>query len=336
MRLGKISTVLLVATLGWSCTKNQTSQTSDGAATQLFKLEGKTYTKDDLPANIQNEIFEQEKQHKNRIDAIVNRFIIDKYVEVMAKKEGKTPEELQQSLLQTAEPSEKDLKAFYEANKARIPYPYDKVKEQLKSYMGQESNFKKQNDLVEKAKDYFKYESLLTLGKMKPVSIETGPYPTKGNQKADITVVEFADYQCPHCAHFHQELKAMFPKYESKMKFVFIDFPVNRSGISTKVSEGGYCAKEQGKYWEYHDLAFENSATLTMNSPTELAAQLKLDAAKFKACLDSKAPKDYVAAAKKEGEKAGVSGTPSIFINGVKVEGGEHGFEAAIKEATGT
>ena len=83
-------------------------------------------------------------------------------------------------------------------------------------------------------------------------------------------------------------------------------------------------------------MAFENQQSLTATSPVEFAQKLGLDTKAFSDCFISKEAKEHVASGKKEGEKAGITGTPTLFINGQKVEGGEHGIADALKNALGS
>ncbi len=86
------------------------------------------------------------------------------------------------------------------------------------------------------------------------------------------------------------------------------------------MAEGGVCAKEQGKYWEYHDLAFSKK-NLADDSHLEVAKELKLDEEKYKACMAGKKPKEIVKIGRDQGEKIGLTGTPTLFVNGKKISG---------------
>jgi protein-disulfide isomerase len=85
------------------------------------------------------------------------------------------------------------------------------------------------------------------------------------------------------------------------------------------VAHGAVCADEQGKYWPYHDKAYAAQRELSQESPLKLARELKLDEAKFQACMASSKPKDRVNQDRAEGERLGISGTPAIFINGRRI-----------------
>ena len=151
------------------------------------------------------------------------------------------------------------------------------------------------------------------------VNINSAGYPTKGKKGAKVTIVEFADYQCPHCKNASAEMKNIMKKYGDRVQLVYMDFPVNRSGISTRVAEGGVCADKQGKFWSYHDSAFASQSSLNNSSPTKIAEQLGLNMKDFSQCLASAKTKSKVAAAKAEAQRLGVSSTPTFFVNGERL-----------------
>lgn len=155
--------------------------------------------------------------------------------------------------------------------------------------------------------------------------------PTLGKEDAKVTIVEFADFQCPPCATFHFGAGAvLFDQYIKKgvAKLVYKHFPMlgEESFSAAYASE---CANEQGKFWEYHDYLFEqqskagaeNGGTFSLPYLAGYAKQLGLNEDMFKACLDSEKYKDRISRDIADGKNAHVTGTPTIFINGKKVEG---------------
>ncbi len=87
--------------------------------------------------------------------------------------------------------------------------------------------------------------------------IGTGTNPPLGSANANVTIVEFSDYQCPFCAKAELTLKQILQDYEGKVKIYYRDFPLNFHKLSYQAAEASKCAGEQGKYWEYHDILFD-------------------------------------------------------------------------------
>jgi protein-disulfide isomerase len=299
----------------------------------LFSYGGKTYTDKDLSPAQQQQIFEIAMQNFEQTKSAVDSFIFDLYVEEEAKKQNKSRADVEKKLLEVKEPSDKALKAWYESNKSRIPptYQFDQIKGEIAKIVSQEEMKRKRDDLLEKIRKSKKVTVALTAPSAPVVSVNVEGFPAKGKEGAKVTLVEFADFQCPHCKQASESLKKVTDKFKDKVRYVFLDFPINPSGISKAVAEGSHCAAEQGKYWEYHYKAFDGQSTLDKETPLKLAKELKLDEAKFKSCFDGTKGKAIVEKGRMEGERIGVSGTPYLLINGRRYMG-THTYEAIVKE----
>lgn len=304
-------------------------------AESLYKANGKTFGDDALSPKAKHSMYDVEKRTYDTKLAIVEGELLENYIEQQAKKQGKSREDVEKALFAAKEPTDKEVKDWYEKNKARIQYPFEQIKGEIARLIKSEGQNKIKQDLVAKIKKETKFEFLLSKPVIPIVKIDSAGYPVSGNEKSSVTVVEFADYQCPHCKHAYEIMKKIKKEHKDKFKFIFMDFPINRSGISRVVAEGAYCANEQGKFWEYHGAAFDAQSSLSKESPKKLASDLKLDEKKFEACLKDSKAKEYVARAEKEAQRIGVHGTPAIFVNGKKLDGLSEDFILnAIKEAS--
>lgn len=285
------------------------------AAEALFKFKGKSYSEKDLDPKNQARLFEAETSYHNLRTRILDEAMLDMYFAEQAKKGGKSAEQLKKDKLKVAEPSEKELKAAFEENKARIPYPYEQVKSQLVHYVKERKENDAMNKLIAEVKKQGGYQLLLAAPQAPVMQIATEGFATRGKADAKVSVVEFADYKCGHCKEASKAFSKVYDKFDKKVKFVFIDFPVITG--SEKIAEGGACALNQNKFWEYNKLAFEQQGV--SDKPEEFAKKLKLDEGKFKECMDKGQGKALVEKGKKEADRLGLTGTPSIFINGRRV-----------------
>lgn len=148
-----------------------------------------------------------------------------------------------------------------------------------------------------------------------PVGIANEPF--KGDGAAKVAVIEFSDFQCPFCGRYTKET---LPQIESeyvrtgKIKYVFRDFPLDFHKQAFKAAEAAHCAGEQGKFWEMHDLLFQNQTALGAEELATHAKRLGLGETAFQECLESGR---FAAAIKKdiaEGATVGVSGTPTFLV----------------------
>ena len=140
--------------------------------------------------------------------------------------------------------------------------------------------------------------------------------PVLGDSSAPLTLVEFTDYQCPYCS---RHVRNTHPKIASeyidtgKLRYASLDMPLeNIHKEAFRAAMASHCADDQGKFWEMHDLLFENQRQIEPLSAH--AASLGLDGEQFAACLDSEKYADSVRKDMTEAKKAGVSGTPSFVL----------------------
>jgi len=163
-----------------------------------------------------------------------------------------------------------------------------------------------------------------------------------GNLNSDIVVLIFSDFECPYCGASegtHKGLidgfKAQDPTWEAaipklrelakdnKIKLVFKQYPLDFHQYAQKSAEASLCASEQGKFWEYHDVLFENQNALSTAKLSEYAESLGLNVLRFDECLDSGIMREKVSADINEGNSLGVRGTPAFVINGQLLSGAQ-------------
>lgn len=141
--------------------------------------------------------------------------------------------------------------------------------------------------------------------------------PRLGAKKAKVTIVEFAEFQCPFCRVISPILKRLVRKLASRgVALVFKHYPVSTHKHAIPSARAAYAAHKQGKFWQLHDLLFKKAPRLSTSQVERYARSIGLDMAKFRAVRDSRRSRLVVAADKKAGLRAGVKGTPTIFING--------------------
>ncbi len=290
------------------------AEKTDKAA--LFLLDGKTYTTTDLPQALQQSLYELQLDFYKKRAALADEALVTMELEKRAKAAGKSLDALADEIFSPDEVSDEAIKQFYEENKARIQQPLEKIKSQIKQLLAQNSQAKKQQTFLKQLKE----ENHFRLGFDKPqapfAGIDISGFPFKGPEDGKAVLVEFADYQCPHCARASEVLKKVQEQFKDELKIVFMDFPINRSGVSRKIAEGAACAGQQDKFWEYHDLAFSDQRALNDAAMVGLAEKLKLDMDAFNQCIESDYPEKQVKRGQEQGQQLGVNSTPVLFLNG--------------------
>jgi protein-disulfide isomerase len=158
------------------------------------------------------------------------------------------------------------------------------------------------------------------MSKLKPPVSSTDH--VKGDLKAAVVLVEYGDFQCPHCGAAHPIVKQIEKLYKDNLAFVFRHFPLaEMHPFAQAAAMASEAAANQGKFWQMHDLIYDNQASLGLEMLLQLAEFLKLDMKTFQ--HDFKDPHLFkkVEADFESGIVSGVNGTPSFYINGSKYEG---------------
>jgi protein-disulfide isomerase len=147
-------------------------------------------------------------------------------------------------------------------------------------------------------------------------SIEVGDSPAKGPASAPVTIVEWADFECPFCRQASPLLDKIVDAYPGKVRLVYKSYPLKAHVHGEPAARAAAAAMKQGKFWEMHHALFEHQEALEPRDIEKYAKEIGLDVAKWKADLESEATIERVNRDRKQGDQVGISGTPSIYING--------------------
>ena len=219
---------------------------------------------------------------------------------------------------QVKEPTPEEVDEFYEANKARIRSPKEQMADRIIQHLNQMKNQQVYQSFLNRLGQ--KYEASYLLEPFYE-KIETQGHPSAGPVNAPVTIVEFSDFQCPFCSNVVPTLEKVKENYEDQVRLVFRQFPLNSiHPQAQKAAEASLCAAEQDKFWEMHDLMFEDKK-LSLPDLKSKAESLGLDTIAFEQCLNSDQFAERVRQDISAGARAGVTGTPTLFINGRPMTG---------------
>jgi len=164
-------------------------------------------------------------------------------------------------------------------------------------------------------------QHLETSFKNKVTNIQIGASPIQGPQDAKITIFTFQDFQCPHSKRGAKTLEPLLKQYDGQVRLVFKNRPLSFHQHAVSAAKAALAAHMQGRFWEYHDLLFENSTKLGEELFIRLAKELDLDIDKFNADRRSKKVEDLLNSDIAEANRHGFRGTPTFVINGIVVTG---------------
>jgi protein-disulfide isomerase len=256
---------------------------------------------------------EEYQVRKQLLDEIITKRLLEKE----AKSRGISVDELNRIEVEgkTAPVTEAEQKAYYDEQKGRFGQAAQAdVLKQIEAGLRKQRINERRTEFVAALRKAATVKVMLEPPRMK---VDANGGPAKGPESAPITIVEYADYQCSYCNRVVASLKQVEARYAGKVRIVFRDFPLPQlHPNAAKAAEAGACANDQGKFWAMHDRLFANQTKLSVPDLKQHATELGLDPAAFGTCLDSGKHAADVKKSLEEGQRFGLSGTPSFFING--------------------
>ena len=320
---------------------------ASNSSAALFELDGKSYSRDDLPTDVKDTLFQIQNQSfestANFAKEVALRMAL---AQDSGEKVDATSLPQLKNLLKSDKVSDDELKKFYEANKQSIPpgTSFDQIKPQLEQFLVAQKVGEVARTRVAELQEKGRLKLLVTPPIAPVVQLNVEPYPSKGASDARVTLVEVSDYLCPHCRTMKPEIEEALKEHGSKVKFVQINFALRPQGLSGALARGGYCAQQQGgeSFWKYHDKAFavplEAAQPVSPDANKEFTATATtaakdagLDVAAFDKCLNSDEAKKAVETASASMNALGVTGTPTFFLNNRKLTLGTVSIAQAIK-----
>jgi len=294
---------------------------SDAPTGVAAVVQGKAISFADLEAEAAPQLIRLKTQAHDIRKQTLDRLIETQLLEAEAAKRGMTSDALVKAEVSDnlGEISEAEAKAYFDKNPPRGGVEFEKIKPRVISYLQRKGEQDRRAEFIGSLREAAGVEVML-----KAMRFEVGydaDDPIHGPKDAPVTIIEFSDFQCPYCSRVNPTIERVKQEYSGKIALVFRDFPLPMHKEAPKAHEAASCANEQSKFWEYHDLLFDNQRALALDDLKGYAAKLSLDQAKFDECLDSGRYTAEVENDKKAGAAVGVAGTPAFFINGQFLNG---------------
>ncbi len=241
----------------------------------------------------------------------LEEYIDNQLLEMQAKKESVTVDELLKRHVSpnVPEPTEDQLRFYYEG--VNTLESYEEARRNIIDTIHQLRGKKAQQAYLTELRA--EYGVIVELDQP-TAHVEAGNSPRLGSEKAPVQVIEYADYECPYCQKVSEDLNRLREQFGDQVSVVYKDFPLPMHPRAAKAAEAARCAGAQGKFWEFHDFLFQTKK-LQIPEMKEEARVLKLDTTRFDQCLDSGEQFGAVKKDAVEGQRLGIQGTPSFFIN---------------------
>jgi protein-disulfide isomerase len=290
-------------------------------ATVLATVDGRAITASEFEERlkpfvykVRREIFEGEAR---AVDMRINQMLL----EAEAKKRNLTAENLFKVEVadKVHQPTDAEVTKFYEDNKARIKGDLASLRTDISTLLRDQQVSRLESEFATRLRTGATLKIFLTEPEPPVQAISTDDDPSRGEKNAPVTMVVFTDFQCPSCAAVHPVVDEVTKTYGNRVRLVVRDFPLAMHAQARKAAEAANAANAQGKFFEYIAVLFKNQSALDVASLKKYATDIGLDRAKFDAALDSGQYAAEVNNDATDGEAYGVDGTPTIFINGVRL-----------------
>jgi protein-disulfide isomerase len=303
--------------------RDQADAADTSAAAQI---NGEALTVAELDAWIKERLFEQAtdegdpgKLYELRSRALED-LINERLLEEAAKPLGLTTEDLLR--LESEKKTnigDEEVLAFYEENKERMgDVAFEDVSPRIRRHLQQQREQTAGQEYIAALRND---ASVVVHLDAPRIDVEaTGA--SLGPEDAPVTIIEFSDYQCPYCKRAEPVIQQVLERYPSQVRFVYRHFPLDRiHPLARGAAEAAACANDQGRFWEFHGNLFGEGAEFDKENLLRYASDAGLDLVAFQACVDERRFQDAVEADVVDGQRAGVTGTPAFFINGIQIKG---------------
>jgi protein-disulfide isomerase len=283
---------------------------------------GQPVSEQELTETIGPQLMQLRNQEYELKSKALDNLIRQKLVDAEAERRGVTAVKLMEQDVDSkvGEPSDLEVEAYFWGQN-RAGARLEDVKEQFRATLKQVRVQKARQAYADSLRAKADVAVMLRAPK---VDVTYDQMRIKGNPQAPITIVEFADYQCPYCKKTEETIREVLAKYRGRVKFAYLDFPLEMiHSQAEKAAEAARCAGEQGKFWEYHDALFLDQSKLDDSSLNDRAHDLRLDEKAFHSCLTSGKFRSSIESDVHQGTRIGVNGTPAYFINGIFLNGAQ-------------
>lgn len=242
----------------------------------------------------------------------LQEYIDNQLLDIQAKKEGVSVDELVKRHVTVGiqEPTEDQLRFYYEG--VQTDEAYEIARPKIIDTIHQLRMNKAREAYISSLRA--DYHVVVELNQ--PTGrVDVGDDPRVGPEDAPVQIVEFADYECPYCQNVSEDLVRLREQFGTKVSLVYKDYPLPIHPLAARAAEAARCAGVQGKFWEFHDALF-STKRLQVSDLKQEARILKLDSGRFDHCLESGEQASVIKKDVQEGQRLGLTGTPSFFVNG--------------------
>jgi len=308
---------------------------SDPAPTpRVAEVDGEVVRLDELDAFVKEELFlkktrggQSARVYEVRAEAL-ERLIARRALEHEAERDGVSVEDLIRARTEAQAPvTDAEVETLYAQRPEQLAdVPFEEAAPNIRHHL-EERRRRRAVDEIVAATSVSVY--------LRPPRVRVGADgPALGPEDAPVTIVEFSDFQCPYCRRAGPLVRRIAEKYPTQVRVVYRHLPLDKLHSRARAAaEASLCADDQGRFWAYHDLLFENPRALGDDDLLRYAAEVGADEDAFEACVESRTHAARVAEDAAAAGSIGVTGTPAFVVNGIVLFGlqSEEALDAVIQ-----
>ncbi|TAL12779.1 MAG: hypothetical protein EPO02_00705 [Nitrospirae bacterium] len=284
----------------------------------MATVEGAPITQAEIEQALRLPLYELEQERYRLTRRRLDQMIVERLLARAAAAQGQSVSAFVSAQVQgpIATITPEEVEARWRATPDQPPGDEERAKQDARNALVRERATRALQELVERLSREAGVSVTLQPPDPPVMTIPIGDDPAWGSPTAPVTIIEFADFECPACKESLPVLRQLRDLYKDQVRLVYRDFPLSGHPQARPAAEAAHCAHEQGQFWAYHDALFAQAPDLKPSDYEALAERLSLNQAEFTACLASARPKAAVAKDLAEAQSLGLSGTPTFFING--------------------
>jgi len=297
----------------------------------VAEFEGGSLTRADLNDYLGVTLIRLEAEYQTqRFDAERNgldEMLAEKLLEAEAIKTGAGTVEVLLEREVTSKipaPTEEQVQQFYGMMKRRMGNtPLEAVRAQVEAEITNRAKAERFQAYLTQVRDQYKVNVTLPKPELPRIPVSADDDPFLGPEDAAVTIIQFAEFQCPYCGRAKEAIDQLMAKYPKDVRVVFRDFPLGFHDRAVPAAVAANCAGEQDNYWGMYNALMSNQRALAESDLREHAIALNLDLAAWTKCRADPAQEAEVMKDLEDGSKVGVTGTPAFFINGIMLSGAQ-------------
>jgi protein-disulfide isomerase/DNA-directed RNA polymerase subunit F len=299
----------------------------------LAEVEGETITSSEVEkilgarlAKLEEQLYAMKQQ---ALDALIGERLL---AQESAKRNISVQALLDSEVTAKVAPvTESEIETIYQKNKSRLKGEEATLRDQIRVYLQNQNRATRREAFLQSLRSQAKVVVHLRAPSAFWADVAVEGAPFRGLATAPVTIVEFSDFHCQYCKQVQTSLAQLLSRYSDKVKLVYRNFPIDSLHPGArKAAQAAQCAKDQGKFWAYHDKLYASEPDASPEKLKAFAEEVGLDLSGFEGCLSSGKYQAIVEKDIEEITRLGVTGTPAFFING-RLLSGTHPLETFVR-----